>query len=658
MSALAVLASLEELDRFLTATVARAELGDHICCAAQPSTVHGSPEVLVDDGVVRGASITGGWADHLVASLDGKGTEFEIRAALQRAANGIDLQPFAQATHELILRGLMLGALDSEWERENDEEVAPAKFADAPRKPDFVYAPFTEAIKQFEERKVLPPAAFQALEAGARRRAFTVAGLARQDLLDATHAELLRQLKTKREGGAVKPGDPPVGANLRDFQKFARESLEKAGWTPQNPSHVETIFRTNGMSAIASGRAVEMSKPAVVAALPYWQIRTVKDARQRPTHGKADGIVLPANHPFWRHAYPPFGYNCRCRVIARTKAWLERNGISVGPVPEKLPDPGFESGTAALISVPPATLQPAPAVQARPPIPQRPPIPLRQPPLPAQAQLPFPSQPVVLPSPFGGPPAAGFRIPPPPMPRPKQVTFDARNITIGGYSKTEAENYEKVQAAAERLFGKPVDAHLVERLSGGNHIPGQRHTIINGNGADELSIHSTFKTADGDSTIISRKFRLGRDGKVEAYHSLFEIPKTLQGRGIAKAVLREQIREYRHLGVERVKLTAAWVGRYTWPRMGFAFAGDDAMLQATRAAFKRHLVKELGKEVAEKVAAHVTTLREIALTEVGGKQLGKTFLADVYPESQMFPMRLNLDPADPNFQLVAHYLGL
>lgn len=646
MNALAVLAELEELDRFLTATAARAELGDHICCAAQPSTVHGSPEVLVEDGVVRGASITGGWADHIVAALEGKGTEFEIRSALQRAANGIDLQPFARATEELILRGLMLGALDSEWERENDNEIAPAKFADEPRQPDFVYAPFSEAIKQFEERKVLPPAAFQALEAGARRRAFTVAGLARQDLLDATHAELLRQLR-EGQAGAVNPGDPPRGANLRDFQKFAKQRLEQAGWTPQNPSHVETIFRTNGMSAIASGRAVEMSQPAVVAALPYWQIRTVKDARQRPTHGAADGIVLPANHPFWLHAYPPFGYNCRCRVCARTRAWLERNGVAIGPVPTDLPDPGFESGTRALISVPPATLQPA-----RPPIPQRPPVPVRQPVLPAQPQLPFVTEPVALPSPLQGPQAPGFRIPPPPLPRPKQAAFDGRDINFGS-----AERYDKAQETAEKLFGKPLDVTLVERLSGANHIPGRRSTTIYSGGDGVLAIHSTFLTPEGLSSVVSRRFRL-KNGKVEAYHELFEIDKKLQGRGIAKAVLRDQLLEYRRLGIERVKLTAAWTGRYTWARMGFAYAGDETMLHAVKTSFKRHLTKKLGAEVAEKVAAEVTTLRELAMTEVAGNKLGQEFLTKHYSKEKMFPMQLSLDPNDPNFKLVAHYLGI
>ena len=945
MTALAILAELEELDRFLTASAARAEFGDHVCMAAQPETVNGSPEVLVDDGVRAGAEICGGWADTIVASLEGKGSEFEIRSALQHAATSLDVTAFAKQAEELILRSLMLGALDSVWERENDQEIAPAKFAATPPDRQFVYAPFAKAVEQFEQRQVLPPAAFKALEEGARRRAFTVAGLAKQELLDATHAELLRQLREAHH-------EDNRGSNLRDFQKFAKERLESAGWTPKSPSHVEclpgetpvtgavvraahrrwyegplvevvtaagrkfsttpnhpmltrlgwrgtgelregddlvgyrgqkdsvpsrnddvaappasiaqvfsacsevgnterihgvdrdfhgdgahgdvdiaspagmlrtgifaalrkpleqllftpaklatprfcrecghlvvvtqrcgfcdrpvsdaglsehpsdrvvagaqflsetvaalasriasgnlllrqiltlarrgsaaremqsarlaqgagftgsfdhlsdplgrrsddgsdalsakaadiefdrvvslrifefrghvynlstqhgyftiaglftgnTIYRTNMVSAYSSGRVVEMTQPSVLAALPYWQIRTVKDARQRPTHRAADGVVLPANHPFWRIAYPPFGFNCRCRVCARTKRWLEQNGVAIGSPPPNLPDPGFESGTRALITVPASALEP----------PRRPaPVVAPQPaarPSPFQPALPFPTLPVALPSPLQGPPAPGFAIPPPPLPRPKQAMFEARNINFGS-----AERYDKAQAAAEKLFGKPIDVHTIDRVMGANHVPGLRSTSIYSEGETSLSVHSVYRTSAGETTVISRKFRLGRDGKPEVYHALFEIDEKLQGRGIAKAVLRDQLLEYQRLGIKRVQLTAAWTGRYTWTRMGFEFTGDQAMFLTVRSAFRKHLTGVLGKKVADKIILHVGDLRQLALTEVAGQKLGKDFLSKHLSQGMMLPMRLNLDPSDPSFKLVAHYLGI
>jgi hypothetical protein len=35
----------------------------------------------------------------------------------------------------------------------------------------------------------------------------------------------------------------------------------------------------------------------------------------RPVHESWDGLVLPPDHPFWKHHYPPSGWGCRCYVL-------------------------------------------------------------------------------------------------------------------------------------------------------------------------------------------------------------------------------------------------------------------------------------------------------------------------------------------------------
>ncbi len=313
---------LEAASQFYAGIAARRWYGDHVCLAAHPRTVNGSPDDIVEDGAESGAELTGKWANQVVSYLDGATTESSVRQALRIASNDLDVEPFAKLLHEKTLLGLMLGVLDAAKEHESllagNSTFAPIQFLrDAP----LSRQPLKKALELWEQRKIMSRERFDALSQKLKQRAFTFAGTARDDLLAAAHAELEKQM---REGNL----------NFRDFKKFAAARLESAGWTPANRSHVETIFRTNVNSALASGRHAEQTRPDVLAALPYWQIRGVPDARARETHKRAHNIVLPANHEFWRLAYPPFGYNCflpgteiRGNVIGASRAWYAGKAV-------------------------------------------------------------------------------------------------------------------------------------------------------------------------------------------------------------------------------------------------------------------------------------------------------------------------------------------
>lgn len=375
------LAYLEGFELFLAGTLARQACGEHICFAKFDQTPNGSPEELVDDGVAEAAAVTGGWANQLARALEPAQTEQAILSVLDRfEQNGFRVEDFANVAAKKFLLGTLLGALDSQWEREHEEVLQPVKFAIGPVPLNITGSTFDQALKHWDKQQVLTRPAFDALAEGTKRRAFTVAGIAKNDMIDTVHAELRRQI-------AVGSATEGAGVSLREFHKFAKTRLESAGWTPSSPSHVETIFRTNIISAVSSGRYAEMHQPAVMAALPLWQILAVRDPRTRDTHKAANGVVLLATDPFWKHAYPPFGYNCRCKVCARTQAWLARASKSLGPTPRDLPDPGFDSGTKTLVQVPDAALKQTPAAT-----PQAPVAPAQAPPG-LGAPSPFPAMP-------------------------------------------------------------------------------------------------------------------------------------------------------------------------------------------------------------------------------------------------------------------------
>lgn len=599
------------IERFLGGSVARQLYGPHVCMAAQPQTPNGNPDELVTSGVDAGAAVAQRWVDAIVRSLEHATTEPAIRQMLTTLPALLPLQPFADVVHGRVLSGCLLGGLDSQWERDHGVDLAPVRFDDRERDPH------AEIARLWNQRKVLPRPAYDALDAGARRQAFTVAGLARGELLNDVHAELGRQLAAGARDRE--------GPNLAHFSKFVDKRLTSAGWTPANASHVETIFRANVMAAYSAGRYAEMRQPAVLAAMPYWQIRTVKDSRQRATHRAADGIILPADHPFWRHAYPPFGYNCRCRVCARTKRWVDASNATIGPPPTGLPDPGFDSGTRTLISVPDHALPPAPQQAVPAPQPSSPAAAPIQPPVPAQTPA-LPFEPVVVRPPWEPAPV------PPPYEHTAQDFREAR-ISVGG-SLGESQNVvlDRAKAASRRILGRPLTPQFVRDLMGApDAVMGVegRFTVTTLRD-DQLTISARY----GQRASITRDYIRNKRGELIVHHAYFKIAESAQAAGLGKRILANQVQLYEQLGVAEIETEAAWVGQYTWPRMGFALR-NAAHLEPLKREFVAFLRKsyDMTEEHAA-LTADVQSIQQLAMVQLAPRhgvepaelKVGKRFL--------------------------------
>lgn len=52
---------------------------------------------------------------------------------------------------------------------------------------------------------------------------------------------------------------------------------------------------------------------------PFWEYRTAGDGKVRREHKEINGLILPYNDTAWNEIFPPNGWNCRCRVVPRTK---------------------------------------------------------------------------------------------------------------------------------------------------------------------------------------------------------------------------------------------------------------------------------------------------------------------------------------------------
>lgn len=173
---------------------------------------------------------------------------------------------------------------------------------------------FDEAIAWHRDRVHLTKAQWDKLVAYAKKKAFTVAGVAQLDMVSEVWRAIDRALDQ--------------GTTLTDFKKAIGEHLQNAwqGTVAAPGSRVETIFRTNVQLAYSAGRyeqAVEVKDER-----PYWMFDALLDSRASEICEECDGTVRPADDPWWRTHQPPLHHNCRSSLTTLTPERAGERGVS------------------------------------------------------------------------------------------------------------------------------------------------------------------------------------------------------------------------------------------------------------------------------------------------------------------------------------------
>lgn len=181
---------------------------------------------------------------------------------------------------------------------------------------------------------------------GEHARAFTVANVAKLDVVTDIHNSLLDALKEGKTLEAWKRElIPTLQAKGWWRRDASAEQLQQAGRVNPatgeiakglTPARLNTIYRTNMQSAYMAGRYQQMVSQARLR--PYWQYVAVLDSRTRPAHRAMNGRVFRFDDPGWRSFYPPCGFNCRCRVRNYNQREVERKGLSVESTAGQLRD--------------------------------------------------------------------------------------------------------------------------------------------------------------------------------------------------------------------------------------------------------------------------------------------------------------------------------
>lgn len=181
-----------------------------------------------------------------------------------------------------------------------------------------------DAVRWFRERLLMSDDEFNALAEASHDQAFTIAGVSQLDLVTEVWEALDRAVAR--------------GESFEDFRKRVSARLT-AAWGREQPWRVETIYRTNVQRAFSAGRWVQMEHPAVKQARPYRRFSAILDLRTTITCRTLDGVVRPADDPWWDGRIPPLHFSCRSLVVTLSKSEVGDDPLPPGP--DVAADEGF-----------------------------------------------------------------------------------------------------------------------------------------------------------------------------------------------------------------------------------------------------------------------------------------------------------------------------
>lgn len=200
--------------------------------------------------------------------------------------------------------------------------------------------PFQEAVDYQRDRVAMPRSSYDELSAEAALRAFTIAGLTRQDALETAH-----QLATR----AIEEG-----LTHGEFLDLLGDLLDSQDGVIFSPQRLELIAQNNTAIAYSAGRYRQLQDPELLALRPYLQYPLgPNDSRTSRICLALEGFVARADHPVWQHISPPNHHNERhIQVLSLTEEQARETGKIYEGSDEDLypfaggqrimPDPGFD----------------------------------------------------------------------------------------------------------------------------------------------------------------------------------------------------------------------------------------------------------------------------------------------------------------------------
>lgn len=187
-----------------------------------------------------------------------------------------------------------------------------------------------DAIAFFESKGYKITFNWQQLWQEAHTKAFTVAGLAKMDILQDIRGALSTALNE--------------GQTEKWFVHTLESVLRKKGWwgfkervNPHTgevkkiqqgcPARLGLIYQQNVQTAYMAGRYKQQQENK--AFRPYRQYICSMLATSRVSHKALNGQVFHVDDPFWDTHYPPNGWRCRCSTRTLSEFRLKKEGLNI-----------------------------------------------------------------------------------------------------------------------------------------------------------------------------------------------------------------------------------------------------------------------------------------------------------------------------------------
>lgn len=174
--------------------------------------------------------------------------------------------------------------------------------------------PFDEAIEFFRSKVRVPTRRWDDLRQDMHAKGFMVAGAMRDDMLADFQGAIEKALAD--------------GTTLADFQQTFDNVVKSTGWQYHGERGWRSalIFNTNLLSSYSAGRYHQQTDPDVLHDRPYLMYKHGDSVNPRPEHLAWDGLVLPADDPWWEAHYPPNGWGCSCYVVSLSQRDMAEMG--------------------------------------------------------------------------------------------------------------------------------------------------------------------------------------------------------------------------------------------------------------------------------------------------------------------------------------------